>query len=258
MALAYARVHTKLVERELVERDLGLARKIQQHFLPPRLPALPGFEFGVAYQPALAVGGDLYDFVTLGDGSLAIAVGDVSGKGIAAALFAAKVMSDLRYEAAGQAEAAAILGRVNRVLAARDHEGMFVTLALVIITPSASRLTVASAGHPLPLVRDATGRVVTIGHSGDGPLGLDADAKFSQYRYEIDARDAVVLYTDGFLEALNAENDQYGHERLCETVASCAPGPKTIVDAITEDVRTFESGRPQSDDVTVVCFERGA
>src|SRR3989442_7911124 len=108
MALAYARVHAKLMERELVERDLALARRIQHHFLPPHPPDVPGYGFAVQYQPALAVGGDLYDFVELNEGLLALAVGDVSGKGVSAALFAAKVMSDLRYLAAGETHASSI------------------------------------------------------------------------------------------------------------------------------------------------------
>ncbi|HEV3139623.1 MAG TPA: FHA domain-containing protein, partial [Vicinamibacterales bacterium] len=116
MALAYARVHAKLVEREIVEHDLDLAKKIQRHFLPPKPPEMPTYEFAVEYSPALKVGGDLYDFVELADGQIAVAVGDVSGKGVSAALFAAKVMSDLRYQAAGQTSAKAILTRLNRAL----------------------------------------------------------------------------------------------------------------------------------------------
>lgn len=258
MALAYARVHSRLVERELVERDLALARKVQQHFLPPAAPSIPGFEFAIAYNPALAVGGDLYDFVALGDNRIAAVVGDVSGKGIAAALFAAKVMSDLRYEAVAQPNAAAILTRVNRVLAARDHEGMFVTLALVIIDAESNRLSVASAGHPLPLVRDAGGRVASIGRTGDSPLGLDANSLFTQCEYEIDPGDAVVLYTDGVIEALTPSGEQYGPDRLSAAVAASPRGARSIVNAIIGDVRAFEHGRPQSDDVTVVCFERTA
>jgi sigma-B regulation protein RsbU (phosphoserine phosphatase) len=246
------------VERELVERDLALAHKVQQHFLPQAPPSVPGFDFAVAYNPALAVGGDLYDFIALGDGRVAAVVGDVSGKGIAAALFAAKVMSDLRYEAAAQSNAAAILTRVNRVLAAKDHEGMFVTLALVIIDAESSRLSVGSAGHPLPLVRDAAGHVAGIGRSGDSPLGLDANSRFTQCDYEIDPGDAVVLYTDGVLEALTPSGDQYGPDRLAAAVAASARSPRSIVNAITGDVRAFEQGRPQSDDVTVVCLERKA
>jgi serine phosphatase RsbU (regulator of sigma subunit) len=257
MALAYARLHAKLTERELFERDLGLARKIQHHFLPPALPQAAGFAFAVDYRPALAVGGDLYDFIPLSDGRLAVTVGDVSGKGIAAALFAAKVMSDIRYQAVGQADASTILARINRTLAERDHEGMFVTLALTIIDARTSRLTVASAGHPLPIVRDAAGHVMTIGHAGDAPLGVDANARFAQHVYEFDRGDTVVLFTDGVIEALNVGNELYGIERLIDTVAGCGTAaPAAVVQTIGESVTTFAGTLEQSDDVTVVCFQR--
>jgi serine phosphatase RsbU (regulator of sigma subunit)/pSer/pThr/pTyr-binding forkhead associated (FHA) protein len=256
MALAYARLHAKLVERELVEHDLSLARKIQHHFLPPRVPDVPGWDFAVEYKPALAVGGDLYDFVELGGGLLAVAVGDVSGKGVSAALFAAKVMSDLRYQAAGQTSACAILRRLNVALAAHSEDGMFVTLALTVINPRAGRLTVASAGHPLPLVRDAAGHVGTIGHIGDKPLGLDEHSDFAQYEYEIDPGDLVVFYTDGVIEALNRDNDLYGEERLMETIQRTAGGAELMVRTIADDVVGFADGHPQSDDVSVLCFDR--
>jgi serine phosphatase RsbU (regulator of sigma subunit) len=256
MALAYARLHAKVVERELVDHDLALARKIQQHFLPPRSPDTPGYGFAVEYRPALAVGGDLYDFVRLTGGSIAIAVGDVSGKGVSAALFAAKVMSDLRYQAAGQTSASAILQRLNQVLAAGNEEGMFVTLALAVIDPQLGRLTVASAGHPLPLVRDAAGAVAPIGRTGDKPLGLDERANFHEHGYEMDPGDAVVVYTDGVIEALNRTNELYGDERLVAAIKQAPAGSDAVVRAITDDVRAFAAGQPQSDDVTVVCFDR--
>ena len=259
MALAYARLHARLTERELFERDLGLARKIQHHFLPPDLPVAPGFDFAVDYRPALAVGGDLYDFIPLADGRIAVTVGDVSGKGIAAALFAAKVMSDIRYQAVGQVEASTILARINKTLAERDHEGMFVTLALTIIDARNRRLTVASAGHPLPVVRDAGGQVMTIGHDGDAPLGVDPNARFAQHVYEFDRGDTVVLFTDGVIEALNVQNELYGTDRLIDTVAGCESGAASaLVRTIGDSVTAFAGAQEQSDDVTVVCFQRSA
>jgi sigma-B regulation protein RsbU (phosphoserine phosphatase) len=256
MALSYARLHAKLVERELVERDLQLARKIQQHFLPPKPPEPPGFGFAVEYTPALAVGGDLYDFVPLAGGSIAVAVGDVSGKGVSAALFAAKVMSDLRYQAAGQTSASEILRRVNQVIAAGNEESMFVTVSLAVIDPFAARLTVASAGHPLPLVRDASGAVTPVGSTGDMALGLDENARFREFRYEMDPGDGVVLYTDGVIEAMNKKNDLYGDDRLIAAIGKAPPGAAAVVRDITADVRAFAAGQTQSDDITVVCFAR--
>ena len=111
MALAYSRLHEKLVERELIDRDLMLARQIQRHFLPASPPSVSGFNFSIEYRPALMVGGDLYDFVELEGGRLGVVAGDVSGKGVSAALYAAKVISDLRYQSAGQTSASSILQR---------------------------------------------------------------------------------------------------------------------------------------------------
>src|SRR5579864_5759216 len=170
--------------------------------MPPKPPEMPSFVFAVEYTPALKVGGDLYEFVELSDGLIAVAVGDVSGKGVSAALFAAKVMSDIRYESRGQTSAAVILNRLNRALSLRNDEGMFVTLALIVIDLAKGHLMVASAGHPLPMVRGATGEVSDIGKTGDKPLGLDDTAEFAQHDYEIDRGDRVVLYTDGVIEAL--------------------------------------------------------
>jgi serine phosphatase RsbU (regulator of sigma subunit)/pSer/pThr/pTyr-binding forkhead associated (FHA) protein len=258
MALAYARVHLKLIERELVDRDLNFARKIQHHFLQDTVPTLAGFTFGVEYKPAQAVGGDLYDFVALGDGRLAVAVGDVSGKGVAAALFAAKVMSDIRYQAAGVNDPAALLRGLNQTLAARDCEGMFVTLAIAVIDSRTRRLTVAGAGHPLPIVRDSAGQVTTIGKTGDAPLGVDAGSRFAQHEYEFEPGDAVLMYTDGVVEALSGTNELFGHERLCDTIAGGSADPARLVREVAESVDVFAGEQPQSDDLTVVCFQRVA
>lgn len=256
MAVSYARLHEKMVERELVERDLTLARRIQRHFLPARTPEIQGYGFAVEYRPALAVGGDLYDFVQLSDTLVAIAVGDVSGKGISAALFAAKVTSDLRYQAAGQSGAAAILHRLNTAVSTRNEEGMFVTVALAVIDTQRGRLVVASAGHPLPIVRDGAGHVMPIGCTGDQPIGLDPAAEYREYAYEFEPGDSVVLYTDGVTEAANANRELYGDERLTRTIATTRGHAADVVAAISTEVRTFAGTHPQSDDVTVVCFER--
>ena len=256
MALAYARVHAQLVEQELLEHDLELARKIQHHFLPPGPPTIEGYAFGVEYKPALAVGGDLYDFIELGLGLYGVVVGDVSGKGVSAALYAAKLMTDLRYVSAGLTSPAAILARVNDVLAGGDHEGMFVTAAMAVLDGKTGRLTVASAGHLLPFARDRAGQVAALGQTDGAALGLQAGMRFREHQYELDAGDVVAFYTDGVIEALNPHKDMFGEPRLIDALRRCDGTPSGAVDMIAGDVRAFAASEPQSDDVTVVCFGR--
>jgi phosphoserine phosphatase RsbU/P len=256
MALGYARLHARVMEQQLLERDLELARKIQHHFLPPDAPAVPGYSFGVEYRPAFAVGGDLYDFLDLGDSRYAIVVGDVSGKGVSAALYAAKIITELRHLSAGAAGPAALLARVNEVLASRDHEGMFVTAVLAVLDAARRRFTVASAGHPLPYARDAAGQVVPVGRTGGAPLGMAPGIRFDEDEYELDPGDAVVLYTDGVTEALNSRNELFGDSRVAESVRRAGSGADAIVNSLDADARGFSRGTPQSDDVTIVAFSR--
>ncbi|MGE5244852.1 MAG: SpoIIE family protein phosphatase [Betaproteobacteria bacterium] len=256
MALAYARLHASVLEQQLIERDLDLAGKIQHHFLPASVPAVPGFAFAVEYRPALAVGGDLYDFLDLGGGLHGIVVGDVSGKGISAALFAAKLLADLRYVSAGLTSAGTILARVNDALASRDNEGMFVTAVLAVLEARTGRFSIASAGHPLPLARDRAGSVAPVGRTGGSPLGMVAGATFEEHQYEIEPGDAVVLYTDGVTEALNPSRELFGDTRLTAAIHRAAPAPAALVRALDVDLQAFASGAAQSDDVTIVAFGR--
>ena len=254
MALGYARLHATAMERELHERDMTLARKLQQQFLPAAPLALPGYSSVFEDTPALAVGGDFYDFLDLGHGLVGIVVGDVSGKGVSAALYAAKLTSDLRYQAAGQTEPAPILERTNRVIASSDREGMFVTVAMAVLDPVKRRVHVASAGHPLPLVRDGHGTVNTLGGIGDPPLGVDATATFSQTYYEVDSKDTVVMFTDGVVEAMNDRQELFGDERLVASVKASNGTVEGVLKKVKSDLRAFVNRAPQSDDVTVVCF----
>lgn len=256
MALACARLHATIMEQELVAHDMLLAKKIQQQFLPKKTPAAKGYAFAMEYRGALGVGGDFYDFLDLDKGLIGIVIGDASGKGVSAALYAAKLTSDLRYQATGQIEPAAILERTNRAVADRNNEGMFATVIVVVLDPRSGRLQLASAGHPLPLVRDAAGKVVTLGRTGDGPLGVTANATFGQHQCEIVRGDFVLLYTDGVTEALNERKKLYGEQRLIEAIRRSSGRARGVVDAVQADVRAFAGREPPSDDLTLVCFGR--
>ncbi len=258
MAMANARMHTQLLEQELFHRDLVLARKIQQRFLPRRMPDVPGFSFAVEYTPALAVGGDFYDFLELGEGRIGVAIGDVSGKGVSAALYVAKLGSELRFAAVGETDPSVILGKVNAALATDNDEGMFVTVALVSIDPRSRELTVGNAGHLLPLVREADGRVQPLEGPGNSPLGVREDAVFSQKSYVLDGKDVVVLYTDGVTEATSRTNALFGDDRLLESVRAAGGTPAAVRERVVADVRRFLDGEPQNDDITLVAFGAGS
>ncbi len=255
MFLAHERLRDRLQQRERVERDMMLARKVQQQFLPQGTPDIPGYDFAVDYSPALAVGGDYYDFPFLSDGRIGIAVGDVSGKGVSAALYVAKLTSDLRYQAVRCAEPAEILRRVNLNLAGGDTAGMFVTLALLALEPKSGKLEVASAGHPLPIVRHRQGEVTSLGKTGDPPLGLDPNTTFAQHGYQLDPSDVVMLYTDGINEAEDRAREMFGEERLRAVVGKSA-GVSNLLNAVLSAVKGFVGDNPQSDDITVLCFGR--
>ena len=256
MALAYAKVHGELVEQKMLEHDLELAHKIQHHFMPAGPPLVNGYGFGIEFKPALAVGGDLYDFIPLGGDATAIVIGDVSGKGVSAALYSAKLVTDLRYVSKGLTSPAAILARVNDVLAKDDHEGMFVTAAVAVIDAQSGKFTIANAGHPLPFARDRSGHVSALGQA-DGPaIGMVPGARFHDHEYELDSGDVVVFYTDGVIEALNPQKEMFGESGLMDSLRRSSGDPPGAVQRIATDVYRFAGSAPQSDDVTIVSVGR--
>jgi serine phosphatase RsbU (regulator of sigma subunit) len=256
MAIAYVRMHRRELQRELLERDLALARRVQQDFLPERPPELPGFAFGVEYTPALAVGGDFYDFLNLAPERVAVVLGDVSGKGVSAALFAARVTSDLRYQSVGEEGPAGVLGRVNRSLAFASRDGMFATTVAAVLDVSSSRITIASAGHLAPVLRSANGDARLLTLASGPPLGISQRAKFPEVQHALNPGESILLYSDGVTESVDEQDEQLGPERLLETVRGAGRSVRDIVRAVRDEVARFSGSRPPRDDLTLVCFGR--
>ena len=148
MSIAYVRLHEQELKRELLDRDLTLARRVQQDFLPQRPPEIEGYGFSVEYTPAQAVGGDFFDFIPLSSTHVAIIAGDVSGKGISAAIFGARVTSDFRYQSVGQTSPSTILERVNKSLTHVSRDGMFATAVVAVVDTTAGQVEIATAGTP--------------------------------------------------------------------------------------------------------------
>jgi sigma-B regulation protein RsbU (phosphoserine phosphatase) len=255
VALVNARLHRELVDRELLEHDLALARRIQQRFLPKSLPDLAGYRFAVEYSPALAVGGDLYDLVPLPDGRLALAVGDVSGKGVSGALMMARLTSELRAAAVRRAGAAAVLEDLNEVVHSEATEGMFVTLLYGILDPSTGRIELANAGHLRPALRHPDGRCGELSIVPGAALGFKRPLRAAAYAVQLGPGDHLALFTDGLTEAADARGERYGSARVVEAARHEA-APEAALAAILRAVRDFIGERPLDDDLTLICLGR--
>ena len=253
LAIANARMHARLVQRRRIEQDLHNAARIQHNFLPQQLPSVEGYDFADWYRTAQEVGGDFYDFIPLADGRLGIAVGDVSGKGITAALMMAKMTGYVRFHAAEGAPPEVILQKINKAIAASDTE-VFVTLMFAILDSNTHELVLSNAGHLPPMVRRADGTVHLAECPSGFPIGITTEADFSQASLQLGEQDRVCLFTDGIIEAMNENKEPYGYERLEQVLRDSPVEAKGIVEAIQQSVRQYMGPADQSDDLTLVCF----
>ena len=254
LALSRARLHARAVKQEVLERDLALARRIQARFLPKGVPQVPGWSFCDHYAPALEVGGDYFDFLELPRPCVGVAIGDVSGKGVSAALVMAKVGSEVRYHSVGRTDPAEILGRVNRALSEDLEDGVFVTASLLVLNAETGEVRVATAGHPAPLLRRAAGNVAPVPVGTGLPLGVAATTVFPTSAFALGPGDVAVLYTDGVTEAADRSGALLGEERMKKAVAAAAGTPEAVRGALLAAVAGFAGDEPQSDDLTLVCF----
>jgi serine phosphatase RsbU (regulator of sigma subunit) len=252
--------------RLLKERaSSAAAREIQLSLLPHGRPEIAGYAFWECYRPTLEVGGDLYDYIVVEPAETSaespqrwfVTVGDVAGKGMPAALLVAGICPEVRHLVRAEVGPGEVLARVNRHLCDAGVGGRFVTMALAEIDPRSHHMTVANAGHPDPLVRRASGVVEGVGREGAGtPLGVTPRAVYRPVVVALEPGDLVVLYTDGVTESLDRDRQPFGVERLREVLAGAPEGVAAVGEGILAAVRDHAAGRSQSDDITIVCFER--
>ncbi len=246
--------HEQIVEKEELERELAVAREIQQSILPRVLPRLAGFDFGVRMVPTRAVGGDFFDFIPLGDEQLGIAVGDVSDKGVPAAIFMALTRSLLRAEAVRAHSPREALRNVNRHLLDMNDAGMFVTVLYGVLSGATQEFDYVRAGHELPLVFNAQGSWMVPARQPGQPLGLIAEPALDEQRLAIRSSSTLMIYTDGISEAMNAQGELFGLERLREVVrANRHRSAQSVCDQLFEAVSAYRAAAPQFDDITLVC-----
>jgi serine phosphatase RsbU (regulator of sigma subunit)/anti-sigma regulatory factor (Ser/Thr protein kinase)/predicted ester cyclase len=255
--LTQQRLDQELRERERFEQELRVAQRIQQALLPKELPLLDDWDIVPYYQPAREVGGDFYDFLTLPDGRMGVIIGDVSGKGIAAALVMANTQSVLRAVARrGNIAPGQVLAEANEVLYAYIPSGTFVTCFYGVLDPKSGRLVYANAGHDPPYSQQG-GDAQELRARGM-PLGLMPGMPYEEKEDVLAAGDDLLLYSDGLVEAHDPEGQMFGFPRLRKLVMAQSGGSgEELVDILlAELVRFTGADSEQEDDITLVTLER--
>jgi len=252
-------IGVEIGRREKLNREIEIAREVQERLFPQRLPEIAGLDYFGRCRTALGVGGDYYDFLALADGKLGVALGDVSGKGIAAALTMASLQASLRADAmrAGD-DLAGLITRVNAMLYDASTEDRYATLFYAQYDPATHRLSYVNAGHCPPiLLRSATngGVIERLDQAGGTVVGLLPECAYEQAEVSLAPGDLLVIYTDGFSEAMNPNLEEWGEERLIHAISSCNGLPsKDSIAKIMQAADAFASGAPQSDDMTLVIL----
>ena len=251
-----ARLVEARLERERMERELALASEIQQRFQPTAPPIVEGYELqGISF-PCYEIGGDYYDFIEREDGRLVIALGDVSGKGTAAALLMSSLHAAIHAQSASHDSLVATISAVNRYLADNIPANRFVTLFYAELDPMPGTLSFLNAGHNPPLIIHAAGTVEQLA-SGGLPLGIKRDAEYREGRTQLQPGDVLVIYSDGVTEAVSPTGEEFGATRLYEVVSrNIEASAAGIRDRIESSLTKFAQGTSAADDITLVIVKR--
>lgn len=259
LAQAYAELQAAQaaqLEKERLERDLQVAYEIQMSILPRTMPSPPGYSFGARIVPARIVGGDFFDFIPLGESSIGIAIGDVTDKGLPAAIFMAQARALLRAEASRAVSPKRTLDRVNSHLLQMNDAGLFVTAIYGVLDLASGRFRYARAGHELPLLVSGSGEV-TVAPLGAGmALGLVERPPLDEQFITIAPGHTLLLYTDGATDAHTLSNDEFGRGRLAEALASHRRSPALqLCEELLADIAAFQARAHQHDDITLVAIQ---
>ena len=261
MAVQNERFQQERLGRERLERELQLAREIQQIFIPDQLPRPNGWELAAMWRAARQVAGDFYDLIELPGRKLGLVVADVADKGMAAALFMALTRTLVRAAALEETSPAAVLVRVNDLLVPDAQHGMFVTAAYAILSLETGELRYANAGHCLPLVLRSGSRALEPLAKGGTALGVLADLSLQEHTTTLAPGDGLILYTDGVTEAFSPGGEPFGERRLhhaMQAISQTANGysAQTLLETLLTSVQAFTANAPASDDLTAVVLRR--
>jgi sigma-B regulation protein RsbU (phosphoserine phosphatase) len=243
-------------QRERLNRELELAREVQEHLFPQIFPQVRDLDYCGQCRPAREVGGDYYDFLELPGGRLGIAIGDVSGKGVGAALMMASLEASLRALAAIVDDPAELMDRVNHLVRQASASDRYATLFYGIYDPATGGLTYVNAGHNPPVILRKCGgtwRVLRL-ETGGAVIGL-LPQRYERAPFALERGDLAVLFTDGVSESMNARYEEWGEERLIELAKTChGLSALEVVRHILGAAQAFAAGSPQHDDMTLVVL----
>jgi len=257
LELTQERLRQEMRERERVEQELQVARRIQQASLPEEVPTLEGWQIAPYYRPAREVGGDFYDFVELKDGLLGLVVGDATGKGVPAALVMSTTCGMLRAVALSVNSPGEVLERINEALFARIPTNMFVTCFYAVLDPKSGHLLYANAGHDLPYLR-RNGDAEELRARGM-PLGLMLGMAYEEKEIVLEGGESVLFYSDGLVEAHGPKREMFGLPRLRGLVAEHDDEKRSLVNFVIKELFSFTGERwEQEDDITLFTLERSA
>ncbi len=244
----------QIVEKERLERELEVARDIQLSILPRELPEDPAWEFGIHFSPMEAVGGDFYDVIELGNGKLGVAIGDVSGHGVPAALYMSLTATLLRAEAMRSESPREVLQAVNRQLLATSDSGLFITVIYGILDSSSRSFQYARAGHPTPILVSLGRAAVQLGAELGQFLGFHDELALDEVALSLPPESTMLIHTDGITEAVNANGNFFGDDGLLAALGmGDSRPPDQICREIWEAVRSFQGTVPRDDDITLLA-----
>ncbi len=260
-ALYNAIIYSEANEKKRLDHELEIARDIQRILLPAEAPAVNGFEISGINVPARQVSGDYFDYIKVDDQRLGVAIADVSGKGVPASLIMAICRSVLRSQAAQNPSPANVLQKVNRQLYPDIKEDMFISMAYLILDHAHNGVILSRAGHDAPLLYKSSSQTVTPLKPPGMVLGIDSGNVFDRLTSDVavplERDDCLVLYTDGVTEAIDPEGDEFGVERMIQSVrASAMAGAPAIVTRLIDDLRNFVGSQPQNDDITLIAIRK--
>ncbi len=258
LSLIFFKYLLELQKRQMIEKELDLAKEIQRSFLPLVLPQRKTLSIAATMSPAKHVAGDLYQFIDFSQDRLGIVVGDVSGKGVPAALFMAKVISELKFQTRDNISPSSTLFNLNSSLCLDSKTGLFVTLSYAIIDERERKILLSDGGHlPVLLKKGGSGEIILLKVSGGMPLGVMEEVEFSQREFQLSSGDVLVFYSDGITEAKNIKREEFGEKRLIETLKKCGAEEKSseILENIEKEIKKFTGKASQHDDITIVVIK---